>query len=153
MNRCNQTSPPYSQSTLVVLRLIAAAWASSLCWRSAFFLMEKPGLMRRDLDWMISFGLFTPPAYPGDVRIFSVSIILLATLSAPAVSPILTGSVAWIPSNRLARLQSDATVSFRRVDNSSTSNWANYITTPVTRESVVTTSWGTVETCGRRWQG
>lgn len=124
-------------STLVVLRLVAAAWASSLSWRSAFFLMERPGLKRRDLDWMISFGFFTPPAYLRDVRIFNVGVILLATLSAQAVSPLLTGSIAWLPSNRLARPQSDATVTFRRVENSSTSNWESYIDFPRTRETVV----------------
>lgn len=100
----------FLSATLVVLRVFAAAWAGSLCWRGAFFLMERTGLRRRDLNWMISYGLFTPLSYGRDAVMFCVGVILLVTLLAQVVSPILTGSITWIPSNRLAEVKLNATV-------------------------------------------
>lgn len=113
-------------STLVTLRLIATTWAGSLCWRGAFVLMETAGLRPRDLDWMISYGVFTPLTYGRHVRIFCVGVILLVTLSAQAASPLLTGSITWTPSSRLVELGSNAgaTVGVSVVSNSDL--WRRY---------------------------
>lgn len=94
---------------LVILRLIAASWGGSLCWRIAFFLLEKTGLRYRDLDWLISYGCF-PPTYDKHLFAFRIGLILLVTLSAQVASPILTGSITWQPINSPVGLHSDATV-------------------------------------------
>lgn len=115
--RLNQYTPLQSDvttfvsATLVVFRLAATAWASSLCWRSVFFLMGRSGLRRQELDNLISLGVFTPRSYFRDPFVFIIGVILLATISAPAASPILTGSITWISSSRRIEMQSDASIS------------------------------------------
>lgn len=123
----------FLSGTLVTLRAVAASWTSALLWRGVFLLMEKPGLPQRDLEWVISFGVFTPLSYCRNVRMFKVGAILLVTLSAQVVSPILTGSIAWMPSSRLIRIQTDDTV---RVWGGAPHpyEWDLYIARPETRE-------------------
>lgn len=81
-------------SILLLLRSSAAVWAGSLCWHSAFFLMEKAGLQRGELDQIISHGVPTLPACRQSFTIFRIGIILLATLSAQDTSLILTGAIS-----------------------------------------------------------
>lgn len=114
----------FISATLVILRLIAASWASSLCWRSVVFLLGRTGLRQQELEWMISFGVLTPVAYCRDFFIFIIAVILLATVSAQAASPILTGSITWIPSSRLVELRSSTQLSFPVVSN--TDLWYGY---------------------------
>lgn len=97
----------FLSSALVTLRMVTAAWAGSLCWRSAFFLMEKIGLGYRDLDWMIGYGVLTPTIYDKHLLRFRISFILFAVISAQSSSPILTGSIAWLPSSQPVALQSN----------------------------------------------
>lgn len=126
----------FLSTTLVVLRLVTAAWAASLCWRCIFFLMEKTGLRRRDLDSMISYGFFTPFSYGRDsFTAFRVVLILLATLSAQAMSPILTGSITWIPSSQPVELQAFTTMGVSGVP--SQNPWDEYTTSTTRREWTV----------------
>lgn len=122
----------FISAALVIFRLVAAAWAGSLCWRSAFFLMGRPGLRRQELHWMIGLGIVTPLAYFRDALISIVGIIMLITFCAQATSPILTGSITWIPSSRLVELRSDATVSALVVPD--LKQWEEYSTYAPRRE-------------------
>lgn len=98
-------------ATLLVLRLILAAWAGPLCWRTLFFLMEKIGLRRRDLEWLIGYGFFPPSTHLRHAFIILIAAILTSTLCAQSASPILTGSITWTPSSVSSGVKSDASIS------------------------------------------
>ncbi|KAH7320360.1 hypothetical protein B0J17DRAFT_724041 [Rhizoctonia solani] len=70
-----------NSAVIVALRCALMAWGASLIWRVAVFLMERRGLSRRDLKTLIHYG---------------------ALLVANIASPVLTGSISWVPSNQLA---------------------------------------------------
>ncbi|CAE6445876.1 unnamed protein product [Rhizoctonia solani] len=88
-------------SMIVTVRSALAAWVTALCWRAALFLMER-GLPRRDLKTLISFGVLSPRMYQRDAVTFLIGTFLLASMLSGLVSPLLTGSIYWAPSNQLA---------------------------------------------------
>ncbi|KAJ1303717.1 hypothetical protein OPQ81_008142 [Rhizoctonia solani] len=153
----------FLSSIISVLKCALAAWAASLCWYVALFLMERRGLARRDLKTLLKYGLrlwwlrvsiwrpagvgirhgcadegwgtereqnrgwvarpddsragrragavetkapthspyqLAPGAYSGDWSTLIIGALLAASLVANFSSPILTGSVSWVPSNR-----------------------------------------------------
>ncbi|CUA72819.1 Transcription-associated protein 1 [Rhizoctonia solani] len=88
-------------SMIAVLKCALAAWAASLCWNIALFLMERRGLAHQDLQALLRYGLLTPGAYSMDWSTWLIGFLLLAGTVANLSSPVLTGSIAWVPSNRL----------------------------------------------------
>ncbi|KAG8739648.1 hypothetical protein FRC10_005350 [Ceratobasidium sp. 414] len=134
-------------ASITVLRTIAAAWSGPLCWRSAFLLLEKSGLERRDLKLLANIGPLTllkcfirPP-------LFYVSLLFLGTLPAQYAGPILTGSISWIPSTRSAGSVAEAALRVSTVSNSDLwDGYSNY--TPRRRyislqaAGYVNTAWG-----------
>lgn len=90
---------------------------------------------------MVSFGFFTPPAYFSSPLILLVGVILLVTLLASAVSPILTGSITWTPSNRLVEVQG-ATMNVSAITNSQ--QWGGYSGYPPRRQYITIQAAGNV---------
>ncbi|KAG9101412.1 hypothetical protein FS749_007219 [Ceratobasidium sp. UAMH 11750] len=111
-------------ASITILRTIAAAWSGPLYWRSAFLLLEKTGLKRRDLKRLVSFGPSTPVAYFKGKHPFFIGIIFLGTLPAQLAGPILTGSISWVPSTRTA--DSVAAAALRVSTISDSSPWGGY---------------------------
>lgn len=140
----------FLSGSLVVLRLIAASWAGSLCWRGAFVLMERTGLRRRDLDWMLSYGIFTPFAYTRHSLVFCIGGIMLVTLFAQATSPLLTGSITWAPSSRLAELASNSAVKVSVALNLNPRWWSDYAGWDLRRKWTVLQAAGI---CNTAWGG
>ncbi|KAH7320561.1 hypothetical protein B0J17DRAFT_723831 [Rhizoctonia solani] len=99
-------------SIIAILRYALAAWAGSLSWYIALFLMERNGLDRRDLRALLNHGLLSPSAYSRDFSTWLIGALLLTSLVASLSSPILTGSISWVPSNELARGLSLDPISF-----------------------------------------
>ncbi|KAG8757108.1 hypothetical protein FRC11_004794 [Ceratobasidium sp. 423] len=90
----------FLSSIIAILKCALAAWAASLCWYVALFLMERRGLARRNLRALLEYGLLAPSAYSKDWSTLISGALLLAILAANLSSPILTGSISWVPSNR-----------------------------------------------------
>ncbi|CAE6385756.1 unnamed protein product [Rhizoctonia solani] len=90
-------------SIVAVLKYALTAWAASLCWNVALFLMERRGIARRDFETLVHSGLLAPGAYSKSWTTLLIGILLLVNLAANLSSPILTGSITWVPSNRLVR--------------------------------------------------
>ncbi|KAJ1303706.1 hypothetical protein OPQ81_008131 [Rhizoctonia solani] len=99
-------------SIIVLLRCVLMAWAGPLCWRAAFFLMEKRGLPRRDLKTLLTFGILSPRVYVRNFSTLTIGTLLLASLVANFSSPILTGSISWLPINQLIHNLSVSPVQF-----------------------------------------
>ncbi|CAE7145888.1 unnamed protein product, partial [Rhizoctonia solani] len=91
---------------LVALRWIAAIWAAPLCWRVIFLLAGRSGLRRRDIRWVASYGVLPPLAHFRHPRNMLLGLVLLFTLLPYPASPLITGSVAWVPSSSTLELSS-----------------------------------------------
>ncbi|CAE7126584.1 unnamed protein product [Rhizoctonia solani] len=91
----------FLSSILAISKCALTAWAGLLCWNVALFLMEKRGLVRRDLQTLLKYGLLAPRAYSKDWSAWVIGALLVASLAAGLASPVLTGSISWAPSNRL----------------------------------------------------
>ncbi|KAG8738583.1 hypothetical protein FRC11_001305, partial [Ceratobasidium sp. 423] len=136
-------------SAIILLRLALGAWATALCWRSALFLMERRGLSHSSLRWLIGAGVLTPRLYARDIMTFLTGVTLLATLAANFVSPLLTGSISWVPSIQPAVFIPESTgvkvsiVEFREF-------WGDYLNRSTMREQVVQMSAGAVNTAWGR---
>ncbi|CUA68050.1 hypothetical protein RSOLAG22IIIB_07724 [Rhizoctonia solani] len=111
--------------------------------------MERKGLSRSSLRWLIGIGVLTPPLYAQDIMTFLTGATLLITLAANFVSPLLTGSISWVPSNQPAVFVPDSSglkvsiVEFREF-------WADYLRQDYLREQVVQMSPGAVNTAWGR---
>ncbi|CAE6460271.1 unnamed protein product [Rhizoctonia solani] len=136
-------------SAIILLRLALGAWSTALCWRSALFLMERRGLSRSSLRWLIGAGVLTPPLYARDIMTFLTGVTLLVTLAANFISPLLTGSISWVPSNQPAVFIPESAgvkvsiVEFREF-------WTDYLNLPKMREQVVQMSAGAINTAWGR---
>ncbi|KAL5639003.1 hypothetical protein ACGC1H_003392 [Rhizoctonia solani] len=102
---------------IAILKCALTAWTTSLCWRVAIFLMERRGLARRDLKALLSYGQLPPGAYSRDWSTLIIGTLLLASLVANFSSPLLTGSISWVPSNQLAHDLSLDPIDFNTVEN------------------------------------
>ncbi|KAG8687620.1 hypothetical protein FRC11_006901 [Ceratobasidium sp. 423] len=96
---------------LVILRLNIAAWTTALGWRGAFLLMSTAGLKSQNLKQLVRYGFLSPTAYTQNSLVPLVSATLLVNMVALSVTPILTGSISWMPSNTPARRLTNTTVS------------------------------------------
>ncbi|CAE6526224.1 unnamed protein product [Rhizoctonia solani] len=103
-------------SIIVVLRCELMAWGTPLIWRVAVFLMERRGLSRRNLRTLLDYGVLVPGAYSSDFSSIIIGLLLLAVIAANFASPILTGSISWVPSNQLARGLSTSPVRFEDIE-------------------------------------
>ncbi|CAE6467113.1 unnamed protein product [Rhizoctonia solani] len=88
-------------SVVAVVKYALVAWIAAICWNVAFFLMEKRGLTLHDLKSILHYELLAPGVYSRDWYTWLIGALLLASLAANLSSPILTGSISWVPSNRL----------------------------------------------------
>ncbi|CAE7150953.1 unnamed protein product [Rhizoctonia solani] len=88
-------------SIIAVSKYALTAWAASLSWNAALFLMERRGITRRNLKILLQSGLLAPGAYSRDWSTPIIGALLMTNLVATLSSPILTGSLSWVPSNRL----------------------------------------------------
>ncbi|EUC60982.1 transmembrane protein, putative [Rhizoctonia solani AG-3 Rhs1AP] len=132
-------------SIIAILRCALSAWIASLSWYIALFLMERRGLTRRDLKVLLNYGLLAPGAYWGDWSTLVIGALLLVGLVANFSSPILTGSVCWIPSSQLVRGLSVDPVQISAVENGTlTQLKANYRDNYSVRESYAISSVGEV---------
>lgn len=87
-------------SSMVVLQKWAlAAWVAPLCWRAAVFLMERGGLHRQDFKTLVKYKLLTPRTHLKSLATFLIGTLLLACLGSNFSSPLLTGSITWVPMN------------------------------------------------------
>ncbi|CAE6445849.1 unnamed protein product [Rhizoctonia solani] len=136
-------------SAIILLRLGLGAWSSALCWRSAIFLMERGGLTLSGLRGIIGAGVLTPTLYARDITTFLTGVTLLVTLAANFVSPLLTGSISWVPSNQPTIYIPDSSglkvsvVGFGEL-------WEDYLRFKFMREQVVQMSAGAVNTAWGR---
>ncbi|CAE6395546.1 unnamed protein product [Rhizoctonia solani] len=106
----------FISGVIAISKCALTAWTASLCWRIAIFLMEERGLTRRDLKILLSYGQLAPGAYSTDWSTLVISSLLLASLVANFSSPLLTGSISWVPSNQLARGLSLEPVEFPNIE-------------------------------------
>ncbi|KAL5638187.1 hypothetical protein ACGC1H_005028 [Rhizoctonia solani] len=90
-------------SLIVVLKCALMSWVAPLIWRVAIFLMERRGLARRNLQILLQYGVLAPGGYSRDFSTLIISSLPIASLAANIASPLLTGSISWVPSNQLAR--------------------------------------------------
>ncbi|KAH7320562.1 hypothetical protein B0J17DRAFT_685165 [Rhizoctonia solani] len=88
-------------SIVAGVKYTLVAWIAALCWNVAFFLMEKRGLTLQQLKILLSYELLVPGVFSRDWYTWLIGALLLASLTANLSSPILTGSISWVPSNRL----------------------------------------------------
>ncbi|KAB5592157.1 Transmembrane protein [Ceratobasidium theobromae] len=99
-------------ATIVVLNWAALGWATALYWRSSFLIMEKAGLRRRDLEWITSSGVIHPTAYFRRGFMSFIGFLLLLTLVPQYTSPLLTGSISWVPSSITAQISYENPMNF-----------------------------------------
>ncbi|KAL5638596.1 hypothetical protein ACGC1H_005310 [Rhizoctonia solani] len=91
-------------SLLMILRWVAAAWAGPLGWRAIFLLGEKYGLRYRDIEWVTNYGILHPATHFQRPLNLLLGLILISTLAPFPASPLLTGSISWIPSSSTVEL-------------------------------------------------
>ncbi|KAL5639017.1 hypothetical protein ACGC1H_003406 [Rhizoctonia solani] len=126
----------FLSSIIAVLKCALAAWAASLCWNIALFLMERCGLTHQDLQALLRYGVLTPGAYSRDWSTWLIGSLLLAGLVANLSSPVLTGSISWVPSNRLVHgLSTDPAQVYSVEDGSLTELSPYYLENYSVRES------------------
>ncbi|CAE6446652.1 unnamed protein product [Rhizoctonia solani] len=89
--------------SIAVLRLIAAGWLSSMCWRCAFILMEEHGLKPEQLRLLISYSILTAPLRGQTKRQkiigWLIMLVLVVTIPVQLAAPVINGSVTWIPAH------------------------------------------------------
>ncbi|KAH7320564.1 hypothetical protein B0J17DRAFT_772983 [Rhizoctonia solani] len=90
-------------SIIAVLKYTLVAWVATLWWNVALFLIDRRRVAVRDLRTLLRFGQLTPSTYSRDWSTWIIGILFLVSLAANLASPILTGSISWVPSNRLVR--------------------------------------------------
>ncbi|CAE6447303.1 unnamed protein product [Rhizoctonia solani] len=95
---------------LVLLRWVAALWAVPLCWRVIFLLAGRNGLCRRDIRWVTSYGILPPAAYLRHSRNMVLGLVLIFTLAPYPSSPLVTGSISWVPGSSTLELLSHPTI-------------------------------------------
>ncbi|CAE7081220.1 unnamed protein product [Rhizoctonia solani] len=91
---------------LVLLRWVAAVWAVPLCWRVIFLLAGRNGLRHRDIRWVINYGVLPPATYLRHSHNMALGLVLIFTLAPYPASPLVTGSVSWVPSSSTIELVS-----------------------------------------------
>ncbi|CAE6479874.1 unnamed protein product [Rhizoctonia solani] len=91
-------------SLLMILRWVAAAWAGPLGWRAIFLLAENYGLRYRDIEWVTNYGVLHPTTPFQRPLNLLLGVILIFTLAPFPASPLLTGSISWIPSSSTVEL-------------------------------------------------
>ncbi|KAH7320547.1 hypothetical protein B0J17DRAFT_772972 [Rhizoctonia solani] len=136
-------------SAIVLLRWILAAWSIPFCWHSALYLMSKRGLPHRELKTLIGLGALKPNYSWEHSDKALIGAALFLNLVASSTAPLLTGSVSWLPSNRLYSLEPHAPqLNISYVDTSSTF-WPYYMSDVVYRRTLlqialghVTLGWG-----------
>ncbi|CAE6463761.1 unnamed protein product [Rhizoctonia solani] len=132
---------------LRLLAIIADAWAASLCWRVIMLLAEtsKAGLNRSEIEWVASYGTLPPLSHFRLSLNPILGIILLFTLARNVGSPILTGSVAWVPSNSILKLPDWLTIPISGVNASSGASFDEVNTAAIRMNlaSILNTAWGT----------
>ncbi|EUC57843.1 transmembrane protein, putative [Rhizoctonia solani AG-3 Rhs1AP] len=132
---------------LRLLAIIADAWAASLCWRVIMLLAEtsKAGLNRSEIEWVASYGTLPPLSHFRLSLNPILGIILLFTLARNVGSPILTGSVAWVPSNSILKLPDWPTIPISGVNASSGASFDDVNTAAIRMNlaSILNTAWGT----------
>ncbi|KAF8669032.1 hypothetical protein RHS04_08912 [Rhizoctonia solani] len=107
-------------STLIVVQKWALmGWVVPLCWSIAIILMEKYGLYRRDLKTLVKYRVLAPRTYFASTPTFVIGTLLLASLAANSISPLLTGSIVWDPQNTPIRHLSTAPIPFLSAENES----------------------------------
>ncbi|KAG8688382.1 hypothetical protein FRC11_005539 [Ceratobasidium sp. 423] len=87
-------------SMFVAHKWALAAWVTPLCWRIAIFLMDRHGLHHQDFNVLIKYRMLTPGTVFRSFPTLIIGTLLLTSLAANLSSPILTGSIAWIPKNQ-----------------------------------------------------
>ncbi|KAG8689693.1 hypothetical protein FRC11_001213 [Ceratobasidium sp. 423] len=92
--------------SLMLLRGIAGAWAAPLCWRIIFLLGRGCGLRRRDIKWVTNYGVLPPTTHFRNSLSLLIGLILLFTLVPSLASPLITGSISWVPSSSTIELPS-----------------------------------------------
>ncbi|KAG8730623.1 hypothetical protein FRC11_006274, partial [Ceratobasidium sp. 423] len=101
--------------SLMVLRWVAATWAGPLCWRVVFLLAEMYGLRYRDIEWITNYGVLPPITHFRRPLNLLVGLILILTLAPFPAPPLLTGSIAWIPSSSNVELPYHPTITLTGV--------------------------------------
>ncbi|CAE6473961.1 unnamed protein product [Rhizoctonia solani] len=83
-----------------ILRLVAAGWLGSLCWRCALILMEEVGIKSEQLHFLVSYGFTISPlrtvANKKPTISWLVWAILFLTIPTQFAAPVLTGSITWV---------------------------------------------------------
>ncbi|KEP50644.1 putative transmembrane protein [Rhizoctonia solani 123E] len=132
---------------LRLLAIIADAWAASLCWRVIMLLAEtsKAGLNRSEIEWVASYGTLPPLSHFRLSLNPVLGLILLGTLTRNIASPILTGSVAWIPSSSTLKLSDSYTIPILGINNGSEASFddVNTAAIRINLASILNTAWGT----------
>ncbi|KAJ1303708.1 hypothetical protein OPQ81_008133 [Rhizoctonia solani] len=88
---------------ILVQKWAITAWVTTISWRIAIFLMEKSGIHRQDFRALIKYRLLTPGTFLTSLPTLIVGTLLLANLAANLSTPILTGSISWVPTNHAVR--------------------------------------------------
>ncbi|KEP46979.1 putative transmembrane protein, partial [Rhizoctonia solani 123E] len=109
---------------LVILRWAIASWTVAFKWRSAFLLVGTNGLRRRSLKQIVRFGLLLPRASIGGPLALFIGVTLFLNTVGQSLSPLLTGSISWVPFNTLARPLTNTTISVPVA--SPTDEWDRY---------------------------
>ncbi|KDN37873.1 hypothetical protein RSAG8_09847, partial [Rhizoctonia solani AG-8 WAC10335] len=91
---------------LVLLRWVATIWTVPLCWRVIFLLAGRNGLRRRDIRWVTSYGVLPPATYFRHSHNLLLGLVLIFTLAPYPASPLVTGSISWVPSSSTLELLS-----------------------------------------------
>ncbi|CAE7181385.1 unnamed protein product [Rhizoctonia solani] len=103
-------------AVIAILKYTLTTWAASLGWRIALFLMERRGLARRDLNILLQYGQLSPGAYKNGWSTLVIGALLLSSLAANLSSPLLTGSISWVPSSKLVDNLSLEPISFEGIE-------------------------------------
>ncbi|EUC60910.1 transmembrane protein, putative, partial [Rhizoctonia solani AG-3 Rhs1AP] len=132
-------------SMIVVQKGVLTAWMAPLCWRAAIFLMERRGLDRRDLKFLVRYRLLIPRTYLASLPTLIISTLLLTGLAAHLSSPILTGSIAWVATNQPIRDLKIDPVRFKELEaGSRTMLPSSYVTDSNVRSWLSQKAWGLI---------
>ncbi|CAE6503791.1 unnamed protein product [Rhizoctonia solani] len=112
---------------IMILRWVATAWAGPLCWRVVVLIAEINGIRRRDIKWATSYGLLPPKTLFRHRLNLVLGLVLIFTLVPYPASPLLTGSISWVPSSSTLEPASHPTINIsgipRELEPQPNDNW------------------------------
>ncbi|KAF2138626.1 uncharacterized protein K452DRAFT_338756 [Aplosporella prunicola CBS 121167] len=108
--------------------LLGSTWHGILAWRCTFIAIELSGLSFSEIAKQISWR--SGPLIPRKSLLFWISTALFLPWPALMAGPVLTGSVSWVPNNKV-KVEKGNIVTISQVTEAMPPRWASVVAGPL----------------------